>query len=148
MEQKRRTVTGPMLIEKRKRFEVALQIPEERRLTRTGWLDSFKKASVYFTFFKCAEAHSLFRNNLRERRRHGEAGSVNLEAVKAERQRMRRILARYEPRIAGMPMKPASSLLPHRIERCALHLLLAKSKTNLAFPFWWRAIRRARRRRI
>jgi hypothetical protein len=86
-----------MLIEKRKRFEVALQIPEERCLTGTGWLDSFKKALVYFTFFKCAEAHSLFRNNLRERRRHGEAGSVNLEAVKAERQRMRRILARYEP---------------------------------------------------
>ncbi|KAJ7915694.1 hypothetical protein B0H13DRAFT_1576211, partial [Mycena leptocephala] len=36
MEQKRRTVTGPMLIEKRKRFEVALNIPEERRLTGTG----------------------------------------------------------------------------------------------------------------
>ncbi|KAJ7321072.1 hypothetical protein DFH08DRAFT_625895, partial [Mycena albidolilacea] len=36
MEQKRRTVTGPMLIEKRKRFEVALNVPEDRRLTGTG----------------------------------------------------------------------------------------------------------------
>ncbi|KAJ6459198.1 hypothetical protein C8R47DRAFT_994754, partial [Mycena vitilis] len=36
MEQKRRTVTGAMLVEKRKRFEVALNIPEERRLTGTG----------------------------------------------------------------------------------------------------------------
>ncbi|KAJ7473173.1 hypothetical protein B0H11DRAFT_1628166, partial [Mycena galericulata] len=36
MEQKKRTVTGPMLIEKRKRFEEALNIPEERRLMGTG----------------------------------------------------------------------------------------------------------------
>ncbi|KAJ7215372.1 hypothetical protein GGX14DRAFT_312813, partial [Mycena pura] len=33
MEQKRRTVMGPMLIEQRKRFEEALDIPEEQRLT-------------------------------------------------------------------------------------------------------------------
>jgi hypothetical protein len=46
-----------MLIEKRKRFEVALNIPEERRLTGTGWLDSFKKASVSSTGQK-ADAHS------------------------------------------------------------------------------------------
>jgi hypothetical protein len=44
MEEKRRTVTGAMLVEQRKRFEAALNIPEERRLTGTGWLDSFKKA--------------------------------------------------------------------------------------------------------
>ncbi|KAJ7877418.1 hypothetical protein B0H14DRAFT_2342333, partial [Mycena olivaceomarginata] len=37
------TVTGPMLIEKRKRFEVALNTTEERRLTGTGWLESLKK---------------------------------------------------------------------------------------------------------
>ncbi|KAJ7468336.1 hypothetical protein B0H11DRAFT_1642053, partial [Mycena galericulata] len=36
MEQKKRTVTDPMLIEQRKRFEEALNIPEERRLTGTG----------------------------------------------------------------------------------------------------------------
>ncbi|KAJ7721136.1 hypothetical protein B0H16DRAFT_1234494, partial [Mycena metata] len=36
MEQKRRTVTGAMLIEQRKRFEEALNIPEEQRLTGTG----------------------------------------------------------------------------------------------------------------
>ncbi|KAJ7200881.1 hypothetical protein GGX14DRAFT_338995, partial [Mycena pura] len=36
MEQKRRTMTGPMLIQQRKRFEEALDIPEEQRLTGTG----------------------------------------------------------------------------------------------------------------
>ncbi|KAJ7614174.1 hypothetical protein FB45DRAFT_697418, partial [Roridomyces roridus] len=36
MERKRHTVTGPMLIEQRKRFEVALDIPEEQRLTGGG----------------------------------------------------------------------------------------------------------------
>jgi hypothetical protein len=86
-----------MLIEKRKRFEMALNILEERCLTGTGWLDSFKKASVSASFFKCAEAYSLFSNNIRECRRHGEAGSANLEAVEAERQRMEKIMVRYEP---------------------------------------------------
>ncbi|KAJ7929402.1 hypothetical protein B0H13DRAFT_1859872 [Mycena leptocephala] len=41
---KKRTVTGAMLIVKRRRFEEALKIPEERRLTGNGWLESFKKA--------------------------------------------------------------------------------------------------------
>ncbi|KAJ7200987.1 hypothetical protein B0H12DRAFT_976474, partial [Mycena haematopus] len=36
MERKRQTVTCPMLIEKRKRFEVALNIPEEQRLNGAG----------------------------------------------------------------------------------------------------------------
>jgi hypothetical protein len=44
MEEKRRTVTGAMLVEKRKRFEEALNIPAERRLTGTGWLESFQLA--------------------------------------------------------------------------------------------------------
>jgi hypothetical protein len=44
MEQKKRAVTGAMLIVKRRQFEEALKIPEERRLTGNGWLESFKKA--------------------------------------------------------------------------------------------------------
>ncbi|CAK5282842.1 unnamed protein product [Mycena citricolor] len=71
MEQKNRAVTGAMLIEQRKRLEVALNVPEERRLRGTGWVDSFKKA-----------------HGLSERRWHGEAGSVNLEAVEVERKRL------------------------------------------------------------
>lgn len=46
MEQKRRNITGAILIEQRKRFEAALKIPEDQRLTGTGWLDSFKKADA------------------------------------------------------------------------------------------------------
>ncbi|CAK5273889.1 unnamed protein product [Mycena citricolor] len=80
MEQKRRSVTGAMLIEQRKRFEEALKIPDDRRLRGTGWLDSFKKA------------HGLI-----EWQRHGEAASVNLEAVDAERKRLVKICSRYAP---------------------------------------------------
>ncbi|CAK5275207.1 unnamed protein product [Mycena citricolor] len=80
MEQKKNTVTGAMLIEKRKRLEELLNVPKEKRLTGTGWLESFKAA-----------------NNLQERKRHGEAGSVDLEAVEKERKRMRRIMAKYKP---------------------------------------------------
>ncbi|KAJ6479841.1 hypothetical protein C8R45DRAFT_761573, partial [Mycena sanguinolenta] len=36
MERKRKTVTGPVLIEKRKRFEEALNIPEDQRLSGAG----------------------------------------------------------------------------------------------------------------
>ncbi|KAL0564111.1 hypothetical protein V5O48_017943 [Marasmius crinis-equi] len=44
MEGKQETVTGPMLIEKRKRFEVMFDVPEDKRLKGTGWLASFKEA--------------------------------------------------------------------------------------------------------
>ena len=40
----------------------------------------------------------LGRYNLRERRRHGEAGSVDQAAVKVERARMSKILAKYPMR--------------------------------------------------
>jgi hypothetical protein len=43
MEEKRCTVMGAMFVEKRQRFEEALNIPAEHHLTGTGWLDSFKK---------------------------------------------------------------------------------------------------------
>ncbi|CAK5277221.1 unnamed protein product [Mycena citricolor] len=80
MEQKNRAVTGAMLIEQRKRLEIALNVPEERRLRGTGWLESFKKV-----------------HGLSERRRHGKAGSVDLAAVEVERKRLVRLTSRYAP---------------------------------------------------
>ena len=49
MEQKRRTMMGLMLIEQRKQFEEALDIPEEQWLTGMGWIDSFKKGCTIKT---------------------------------------------------------------------------------------------------
>ena len=74
-------VTGPMLREKRKRFEEELQVPDKERLPGDGWVASFCKTY-----------------NIRERRRHGEAGSVNYEDVEVERRRCQKILAQYAPR--------------------------------------------------
>lgn len=81
MENKRETVTGPMLREKRSRFEDEFQVPEKERLLGEGWLHSFCKAY-----------------NIREHRRHGEAGSVDTVAVEVERQRCQTTLARFAPR--------------------------------------------------
>jgi hypothetical protein len=44
MEEKREVVNGPMLVEKRKRFENELKVPVEERLTSDGWVASFCKA--------------------------------------------------------------------------------------------------------
>jgi hypothetical protein len=41
MEGKGETVTGDMLIEKRRRLENAFNVPEEERLRNGGWLGSF-----------------------------------------------------------------------------------------------------------
>jgi hypothetical protein len=43
MQAKRETVNGPMLKEKRKRFEEQLNVPESERLTGDGWIASFCK---------------------------------------------------------------------------------------------------------
>jgi hypothetical protein len=43
MEEKRETVTGPMLREKRKRFEEDFNVPENECLTGDGWVTSFCK---------------------------------------------------------------------------------------------------------
>ncbi|KIY48774.1 DDE-domain-containing protein [Fistulina hepatica ATCC 64428] len=75
------TVTGQMLAQKRRHFEDLFEVPENERLVGEGWIGSFKKTY-----------------NLKERRRHGEAASVDLEAVEAERARMKIILATYAPR--------------------------------------------------
>jgi len=75
------SVTGPMLKEKRKRFEEEFDVPENERLSGESW------AQRFCTAYK-----------IRERRRHGEAGSVGLEAVEAERARCQQILAKFAPR--------------------------------------------------
>ncbi|KIK30819.1 hypothetical protein PISMIDRAFT_6145 [Pisolithus microcarpus 441] len=81
MEENGEHVTGPMLREKRQRFEGLLGVPEEERLTGDGWVASFTKTY-----------------HLQERRRHGEAASVDLTAVKDEQQRIATILAKFAPR--------------------------------------------------
>lgn len=48
--QRGNSVTGPMLIEKRKRLEHLFDVPQEERLTGGGWLASYKKAYVYIFF--------------------------------------------------------------------------------------------------
>jgi hypothetical protein len=78
MEAKRESVTGPMMQEKRNRFDEMFKVPQEERLTGNGWIAPFCKAY-----------------QIREHRRHGEAGSVDTAAVNAERARMQEILAKY-----------------------------------------------------
>jgi Tc5 transposase DNA-binding domain len=80
MENKGEVITGPMLLEKCKRFEEEFGVPEKERLTG-GWLHSFCKTY-----------------KIREHRRHGEAGSVDLVAVEAERERCQKILEQFAPR--------------------------------------------------
>ncbi|KIJ39132.1 hypothetical protein M422DRAFT_258011 [Sphaerobolus stellatus SS14] len=80
MEEKGETVNGPMLAEKCGRFEEAFGVLKEERLTGDRWVPSFCRAY-----------------NIKERRRHGEAGSVDLVAVEAECIHVRAILARYPP---------------------------------------------------
>jgi len=81
MESLGETVSGPMLRAKRGRIEDLLDVPAEDRLPGEGWVPSFCKAY-----------------KLKEFRRHGEAGSVDLEAVDAERKRMQGVLKRFAPR--------------------------------------------------
>jgi hypothetical protein len=44
MQAKGESTSGPMLQEKRARFEVIMKIPEEERLAGPGWIASWKKA--------------------------------------------------------------------------------------------------------
>lgn len=43
MQQKGETVSGPMLVEKRSRFEKEFEVPEEECLKGSGWVQSFCK---------------------------------------------------------------------------------------------------------
>ena len=80
MEARRETVNGPMLKAKRKFFEEKFNVPEDEQLGE-GWLGPFCKAY-----------------GLREYRRHGEAGSVDPEAVEAEQKCIQAIMAPFSPR--------------------------------------------------
>ena len=71
-------ITFPMT---RRRFEDICKVPNGERLTGRGWIASFCKTY-----------------KLKERRRHGEAGSVDPLEVEAERERIRLILAAYQPK--------------------------------------------------
>jgi hypothetical protein len=81
MEEKGEQVTGPMLEVKRTKFEDLLKVPQEERLKTKGWLPNFCKAY-----------------GIRERRRHGEAGSVDVQAVATERKRLAEILKMFLPK--------------------------------------------------
>ena len=81
MEEKGETVNGPMLKAKWSKFEEQFDVPELERLPGDGWILPFCKAY-----------------GLKERRRHGEAGSVDLQAVEEERKRLGMILATYTPK--------------------------------------------------
>ena len=81
MEEKGESVNGAMLIAKRARFEEQFNVPHEERLESDGWLGPFKKAY-----------------NIKEYRRHGEAGSVDIAAVAVERTRVQTVLANYAPK--------------------------------------------------
>ncbi|KIJ47111.1 hypothetical protein M422DRAFT_128781, partial [Sphaerobolus stellatus SS14] len=81
MEDKGETVTGPMLVQKRSHFEEKLNVPQEERLLGEGWVAPFCKAY-----------------KIREFRRHGEAGSVDINAVADEHIRLAAILKKFKPK--------------------------------------------------
>ncbi|KIK78813.1 hypothetical protein PAXRUDRAFT_162973 [Paxillus rubicundulus Ve08.2h10] len=68
MENKGETVTGLMLREKQRRFEDRFQVPDHEQLLGDSWVQSFCKAYKIHEF-QC----------------HGEAASLDQEAVEAER---------------------------------------------------------------
>lgn len=82
MENIHETVTGPMLREKRKRFEDKFNnVPDNERLLGEAWIQSFCKAY-----------------KIRKHRQHGESGSVDTKAVAIEQEHCHRILAKFAPR--------------------------------------------------
>jgi hypothetical protein len=87
MEGKGETVNGPMLRAKQPKFEERFDVPEAERLSGDGWIAPFCKAYGY-----------------KERHQHGEAGSVNIKAVREEQKHIGIILAIYAD---GMAMKAA-----------------------------------------
>lgn len=74
-------VNSHMLRTVREKFEEEMQVPEDQRLPAGRWVQSFCKAY-----------------GLKDHRRHGEAGSVDLEAVERERARVSALCKRYHPR--------------------------------------------------
>lgn len=80
MEEKGETVNGPMLRVKRERFEKQMDVLENERLTGDGWVANF--CSAY---------------KIKEYRRHGEAGSVDLAGVATECIRVQKKFANVAP---------------------------------------------------
>ena len=80
MESKGETVTGPMLREKRKRFEDLLKVPDAERCG-DGWLGPFCRAY-----------------RIKGYKRHGEAGSADPNAVEAEQKRIQEIMKKFAPK--------------------------------------------------
>ncbi|KIL66716.1 hypothetical protein M378DRAFT_74681 [Amanita muscaria Koide BX008] len=77
-------LTGEVLRQKWKQFAVMVGIPDDEQLKLSeGWLRSFKE-----------------RHGLKERKRHGEAGSASQLTVEEERQRVQKIISDggYRPR--------------------------------------------------
>jgi hypothetical protein len=81
MEEKSERVDGAMLIVKQAQFEERFYVPQEEWLTGDGWLSSFCKTY-----------------KIKECRRHGEAGSVNIEVVAAECTHVQASLAKFPPK--------------------------------------------------
>jgi hypothetical protein len=81
MEEKGEQINGSMLVKKRKRFEERMNVPETEWLTGEGWLTPFKKAW-----------------KIKEFRRHGEAGSVDLRLVEEECKHVQKILSVFAPK--------------------------------------------------
>jgi hypothetical protein len=75
MEEKGESVNGPMLVAKRQKFEDSFNVPDNQRLHGESWVTPFCR-----------------NYKIKEYRRHGEAGSVDLDAVEAERLRVQGIL--------------------------------------------------------
>jgi hypothetical protein len=80
MESKGETVTGPMLREKRKRFEDLLKVPDTERLCGEGWLSPFCRAY-----------------KIKGYKRHGEAGSADPDAVEVEQKRVQELMKKFAP---------------------------------------------------
>ena len=81
MEGKGETVNGPMLMTKRHHFEDLFNVPENEKLKGDAWLSSFCRA-----------------HKMKEHRRHGEAGSVDLNAIEIEQEHIWKVLLRFKPK--------------------------------------------------
>ena len=80
MEEKGESINGPMLIAKLQKCEDCFNVPENERLRGESWVFSF-----------------CWTYKIKEYCRHGEAGSVDLAAVEAERLCVQGILKQYKP---------------------------------------------------
>ena len=78
MEEKGESINGPMLQEKWVHYKKEFNVPEDECLSGVGWIAPFCKAY-----------------NLREFQWHGEAGSVDPQAVEAEQKQVQAILMTF-----------------------------------------------------